>query len=400
MRRGTQGWYKVLFFGFLSLTTALFFSNPSGYAEEVIGVTDDTIKIGHISDLTGPAAFQTLQITNAFKDYLLDVNDRGGINGRKVKILVEDDRFTIPQAIACFKKLVHKDQVFAFNGPSNTGATFAMLHIIQKEKIPSVVWSIAESMTTPVKRYVFTPAASYEDEFEVLFNYLMNVLPKRKEKIAIVHSDNEMGKTGLRAARYQSKKYGLKLYEEILNTGALEADSQVLRLRRNNPDYILAHLVLPPTLVLLKHMKKYKVSSLLVGTHCATEDDIVKMGGKATQDFFGVHAFNGWYDSSPGMVKLREVARRYHPKIEKRTRLSMHGWVMGAIMAEGLRRGGRDLSREGLVEAFESMKDYPITDVSGPITYSPNDHKGGDYCRIYKGDVKKGFLIPVTDWMK
>jgi len=92
------------------------------YAEEVRGVTDTTIKIGAILDQTGPIAGDiTLPAAEGFRNYARHVNDKGGIFGRKIKVIVEDDHYSIPAGIAAFKKLLFKDEIFALLGPGNTG---------------------------------------------------------------------------------------------------------------------------------------------------------------------------------------------------------------------------------------------------------------------------------------
>ncbi|MDY7030985.1 MAG: ABC transporter substrate-binding protein, partial [Thermodesulfobacteriota bacterium] len=91
----------------------VFLWSADGHCESARGVTDDTIKVGAVIAMTGPGAGTLFPYQEAFKNYFRYVNEQGGIHGRKVKLIVEDDRFTIPASIAAYKKLLYKDSVLA-----------------------------------------------------------------------------------------------------------------------------------------------------------------------------------------------------------------------------------------------------------------------------------------------
>ena len=99
----------------------MFLNDFDSQAEEVRGVRDDTIKIGTIMDMTGPAADNLMPYAIGVRNYFKYINDKGGINGRKVKVIVEDDRYTIPMAMAAFKKLVFKDKNCQSRGNADAG---------------------------------------------------------------------------------------------------------------------------------------------------------------------------------------------------------------------------------------------------------------------------------------
>ncbi len=106
------------------------------YAEEARGVASDTVKIGFIMDQTGPIADTSLPITAGVRNYFQWINDQGGIHGRKIRVLVEDDRYSIPMAFAAFKKLVYKDKVLAILALGGTGQSTALFRSIEKERMP------------------------------------------------------------------------------------------------------------------------------------------------------------------------------------------------------------------------------------------------------------------------
>jgi branched-chain amino acid transport system substrate-binding protein len=99
---------------------------------------------------------------------------------------------------------------------------------------------------------------------------------------------------------------------------------------------------------------------------------------------------------------VREITLRYHPGTEKeiRPRGYIQGWSECIIVHEGLNRTGKNLTREGLIKAWEGMKDFDMQDLSSNVTFGPNKHQASEYCKFYKADVEKGIFHPVSDCIK
>ena len=395
---------RNVFTGSFILTLALFvFGITPGYSEEVRGVTDDTVKVGVILDLTGPTATIQVQAVNAIRNYVRYLNEQGGIHGRKVKLIIEDDRFSIPAAIAAFKKLVYRDEVFAIMGTGNTGASAALFSQFKKEKIVDINPSCSEIFVKPPKRYVFIFSATYQDGIRLIFDYIIKDLKDKAPRIAFVYSDNEMGKTGLAEARRLAKLHGFSLAtEEVLSPGELDATTQVLNLKKSKANYVIVHGYIGNTAALLRDSKKYGYKPSFFGTQGTCMSDVVRMAGSAAKNFITVHSVASWYDDNPGMAKVREVTLKYEPGTEKpyRHRYYTVGWVMSIILHEGMKRAGRNIDGENVIEALETIKNLDTEGVSAPITYGPNDRKACDAIKFFKADVKKGLLVPITGWRK
>lgn len=373
------------------------------HAKEVRGVTDDTIKIGAILDMTGPFAADTGPdgYTGGVRVYFRHINDEGGINGRNVKVIAEDSRYTIPLSVAAFKKLVFRDKVLAIVGYTGTGQTRALWSQIEKEKMPSFTVSLGESNVKPVQRYLFIPAATYEDEISILSKYIVEDLKARDARIGIVTMDVEYGKVAIAALKERANAYKLPPpHVEIIDAGAIDATSQVLGLGKAKVDYVILHLGIGPTAVVVRSALKFKFSPTFFGTFYSCDEEIIKLGGKAAEGYIGIHSFNPWYHKSPGMDKLREITLKYDPG-KSRNRLYIQGWVTSMILAEAMKRAGKAaLNNETLTDAVEGIRDFDSGDICAPITYSPAQHKASEYCRLYKADVKNIRFTPLTGWIK
>ncbi|MFA4910434.1 MAG: ABC transporter substrate-binding protein [Desulfobacteria bacterium] len=390
--------------GIVLVVFALVLLNLSlGYAEEVRGVASDTVKIGFIMDQTGPIADTSLPITAGVRNYFQWINDQGGIHGRKIKVLVEDDRYSIPMALAAFKKLVYKDKVLAILALGGTGQTKVLSHHMEKEKVPGITVGLTEDMVKPYKRYLFIPCATYEDEIKVIFRYISEELRLKDIRIGFITMNIEYGKVGWEAAVETAKSYGLEIVDkEIINFGAADAVSQVLGLKKKNANLVILHQDIGTALVFLKSAKKLGYTGTFIGTYYVTDDTVVRIAGEAARPLIGVHSLASWHEDTPGMAKVREITLKYDPGFKEamRNKFYTQGWITALITAEGMKKSGRNLTIEGLVDGMESLKNLDTGGITAPISYSKTSHKPGDYCKMYKADVPNKRMVSTSGWLR
>ena len=385
------------------LVSSLFLLVSSVYAGEKDGVTGDTIKIGIIADLTGPTVALQIPAVNAMKSYFKNINEKGGVFGRKIKAIAEDDRYTIPMHVSAFKKLAYRDKVFMIMEIGSTGGILSLIPRFNKLKMPNFMTSTAKMFVKPTMPYHFTNGAAYEDEVRIIFNYLFNVLKVKNPKLGLVRPDTEHGKVGSRATAEQVKRFGTKLLaEEILAPGAMEAGSQVLNLRRQKINYIILHLTVANSVAFLRDAKKYGIKAKFYGTKYTCTETTVQMAGKAAKEFYAINSFASWYDDEPGVKEMRKVSLKYYPDLNKKIppKIWTQGWAEAVIVYEGIKRAGKNLTRNGVIKAWESMKNYNMKGLSANATFGPNKHQCSEHCKIYKADIPNGKLAPISDWIK
>ncbi|MDY6967086.1 MAG: ABC transporter substrate-binding protein [Spirochaetota bacterium] len=396
---------SIKLIGILIIMLSIIFGfNLSIYAGKAPGLTKNKIKIGIILDQTGPSADVVVPTTQGIKCYFKHINDLGGINGRDIDSIVEDDRYSIPLALSAFKKLVFKDKVFMLIGPTSTGGVSILSRHAQKQKVPLLSAIMPEITVKPFKRYVFIIADIYPNQMKVLIEYILNDLKPKKPRIALVYPDNETGKVDLESSLDLFKSLKIKPVEQIvLNPGSLDAGTQVMSLKRSNANYILLCGSIPqPTVVLLRELNKYGMKIPVFGSWATCAEEVLAMAGKNAKRFYAVNHMMSWYDDCSGAAEMRKVTLKYYPGTEKpyRGKIYTHGWVAASVMREILKRSGSDFDREGFIRAMESIKDFQTDGLSGPISYSSKSHKGGNTWKVFKSDVASGKFIPVTDWRR
>jgi len=381
----------------------IFSLSISAYGEDVRGVTSDKIKIGFILDMTGPTADTQLPCAEAARNFFRHINDQGGINGRKIKLRLEDDRYSIPIDIALFKKLIFKDKVFSLIMAIQASSAAAMLPHMEKQKVVGTILGLTERIVVPPRRYMFMPVASYKDHVKLLFDYMMKDLQAKNPRVAYIAPDNEYGKTGYAVAQMSAEHYGIKIVDrEYLSPGAMDATSQVLNLKRAKPDYVISHNYVGNSVALLRGTMKMKFTVPILGTSGSCTDDLVRIAGKAARNYTGTHPFNSWYSDTPGIRKMMKIHKKYSPGTENKYRTQYHlfAWASAGTFAEAIRMAGKDLNPDSMVSALETFRGFSTGDLCAPITYTPDSHKGGNSSMIFKADVERGRLLSISGWRK
>ncbi|MEW6615462.1 MAG: ABC transporter substrate-binding protein [Thermodesulfobacteriota bacterium] len=370
-------------------------------AVDVRGVSGNQISIGLIADQTGPAAQLMMPYTAGARAYFRHINDTGGINGNKIRLTVEDDRYSIPMAVAAFKKLVFKDRVLAILGCGGTGQNTALFSQIEKNKVPVISLSWSWTMTDPVQRYVFTAINDNKDEIKVMMDYIVKIRKAKDARIAFVGPDVEYAKSGYRVLEEKAKEYNVALVgREILAMDALDATTQILTLRKQNVTHLIAITVDGPTLVLLRSAKRLNYWPMFFNTFHAIGDGIAQTAGDTAKNLYSSAPIASWFDDTKGMAELRKIVLKDDPKIGPVHRYFIKAWVTSRIAHEAIKRAGKELSPDSFVDTLETIKNLDMKGLTGPVSYSPTNHKGNSYSRMDKADLKKGYFVPLTDWIE
>ena len=362
---------------------------------ETPGVTDNSILIGSCSALDGPAHFLGQQTVMGATIYLHAINDDGGVFGRKIQLLAFDDGYDPDKAPGCFKRMT-KEGVFALGFFVGTPTAKVYVPMAQEEKIPVVgLFTGAQMLYEPLKHYVINVRASYYDETREQIDKLWE---NGVRKIGVIYQDDAFGKTVLDGIKLGLEKHNAK--PAALGTFArnsLDVDSGLSSVMAVRPEAVVVVGPYSPVAAVVKkaHASGWHPQFLTV-SFVGTEEFIKEAGADA--DGTIITQVIPPYDRNdyPTVALYRKYLAKYNPSTPP-SFASFEGFVDAMVLVEGLKRAGKEITREKFIAGVESIHEMNVG--LGPkllLNYGPSDHKGFD--SVYPTIVKNGQPVPLTDW--
>jgi branched-chain amino acid transport system substrate-binding protein len=380
------------------LTVAAALAGLAGTAAaQTPGVTDNEIVIGMFSPLSGPLAIYGIDPVNAAKMWYEEVNKKGGIHGRKIRTIVEDDKCNANEANAVARKLVTVDKVFLLNGGSCTAATVAIQEYVTREKVPHVMLNASgDGAVIPPTRYVFGAFPGTQRTIgAAIAGFGMKHL--KAKRVAYITSDDDYGRANYETAKEVVERAGGQVvaYERVA-LNVTDVTSPVLNLRSSNPDIILSGLYPAPTALLVKKVHEFGMKQPIVqGVQgVPAPDALVKNVGDtaALANFYYSIPLND-VSNGPKQQQWLDMYRSYYPDRKNPSIFMAYGLSPAMAVTRALEASGRNLTRESFVEAMEKLSfDSGVT--AAPIAFGKDRRDGMRGQVIVKFDGNSTTLQP------
>ncbi|RYF64496.1 MAG: ABC transporter substrate-binding protein, partial [Comamonadaceae bacterium] len=255
-------------------------------AQQGQGVSKDEIRIGTIQDLSGPLAGFGKQARNGMQLRVDEINEQGGINGRKLKLYVEDSGYDPKRAVLAAQKLVNQDKIFIMAGHLGTAQNMAAMPVqFSKGVINLFPITAAREMYEPFHKLKYSFSATYYDQVRVSLPRM--VKEKGATKVCTIYQDDEFGLEVQRGAEAGLKAAGMELAEKTsFKRGATDFSSQVARLKAANCDLVVLGTIIRETIGTIAEARKNGFNPTFLGTSAAYTDLIHKLGGKAMDGMY------------------------------------------------------------------------------------------------------------------
>lgn len=338
------------------------------------GVTDSQVVLGQSVALTGPAQQLGLDMQFGASLYFNQVNARGGVHGRKIVLKTLDDGYEPARAAENTRTLINGEKVFALFGYVGTPTSQASMPIFTQARVPFVgPFTGAELLRDPVNPYIFNVRASYYDETEAIVQHLTAMSIGR---IAVFYQDDAYGQAGLAGVERALKKRKL----EVVGRGTVERNTvevakAVLAIRQAQPQAVVMVSAYKSCAAFIREMKKAGANpsfwnvSFVGSKALARELDKEGRGVQISQ----VVPFP-WDGAIPIVKEYRRAIDQVRGEPGFGT---LEGYIAARVMVEGLRRAGRSLTRDGFIQAMETLQDH---DVGGfRVSYGPGKRSGSRF---------------------
>lgn len=340
------------------------------------GITDKTIKIGIFGPLSGPNMAYGFDVVNAAKMYYDKINKEGGIHGRKIEYVVEDDRCNANDLVAAVKKLVEQDQVFMLNGGSCSAAVVAAKDYVVRNKVPFLMLNASgDGALFPPTDYIF---GAYSISQYAVGGAMIEFAAKQfgAKTVAYINHDDAYGAWNLEGSKKDAEVNGVKLAVESVNPGINDVTAPFLKVRAANPDAILLVTYARPAALLIKKAQEmgFNKPIILSVTGTASLNQLAENVGKdALKNFYTQEVMV----DSPGGPKLKPIYDMYkaaYPDLAAKPdhpqTYMPYGIPPAMSLVKALQDAGPNPTREKVLAALKTQ-DFDSGVMAGRMQFGP-----------------------------
>jgi branched-chain amino acid transport system substrate-binding protein len=362
----------------LLAVAALAVAVPATAAEPVRGVTDQEIIIGTYTDLSGVTAMWGVNNSNAWRMVFDQVNATGGINGRRIKYIVEDNQYQVPRSVQAANKLINRDGVFIMVANAGT----PMNNAVMPDQIAKGVANVfpltsARSMYEPLNHLKFGLGSSYYDQVRAGLKYFVE--QRHKKQVCTMAQDTDFGRDIMAGIKDQLKAENLTLAAETLHKPTdTDFSASVARMRDANCDLIVLGTIVRDSVQIISSVRKIGWNVDMMGQAASYDDVVAAVPGGTTEGFYSMTPmlFVAETGTSP---EVKAFTADYKKDFGKEPNFAAQiGFTGAQVVVQALKNAGRDLTPDGFVASLEGIKDYRDIFGSPVISFSATKHQGSN----------------------
>jgi branched-chain amino acid transport system substrate-binding protein len=361
------------------------------------GVSKTEITLGSIQDLSGPLAGFGKQIRFGMTLRVNEINEQGGVNGRKIKLIVEDSGYDPKKAVLAAQKLVNQDKIFAMVGHLGTAQNLAAMPVqFEKNVINFFPVTAAREMYEPFHKLKYSFAATYYDQMKAAVPRL--VKEKNAKKVCSMYQDDEFGLEVQRGADEGLKALGMTMVEKTsFKRGATDFSSQVAKLKAADCDMVVLGTIIRETIGGIGTARKLGYNPVFLGSSAAYTDLIHKLGGKPMDGLYATMTVQNPYLDEASQP-IRFWANKYKTAFnEDPTVFSVYGYTLIDAFIRAAQKAGPTLSTDSFVKAMDTMVIPADIFGSAEGKFGPQKRLGSNLSRL--SQLQDGRWKVVSDYI-
>ena len=338
--------------------------------------TGTTFKIGAVLSASGPAAPLGQPEQRALMLLETQVNEDGGIDGHPLEIIIEDDESDPAKASTAVTKLITQEKVPAVIGSSTTGATLAMVPVVDKEMVTQICMAAGTKITDPVNKWVFRTPPTDAMAIQKVLEYLEKTL--KVKKIAVLHDANAFGTGGADELQAKSQKYGIEVVaRESYGSADTDMTAQLTKIKQTDAQALVVWGTNPGPASIAKNVQQLGITLPYIGSHGIASMKFIELAGDAANGVVfpagkllipsSIPEGSAWREAVDSFSKAYKA--EYQMDIDT---YAAHGYDAGSIIVEAMKKVGTDSAE--LRDQIEKTKDF--AGVDGVYTYGPTNHNG------------------------
>jgi branched-chain amino acid transport system substrate-binding protein len=362
------------------------------------GVSKNEILIGSIQDLSGPIAAFGKQARAGMQLRVDEVNEQGGVHGRKLRLVVEDSAYDPKRAVLAAQKLVSQDKIFIMAGHVGTAHNNAAMPVqFEKNVINFLPIAPSTTMFEPLHRLKYSFAVTYTDQVRAGLPKM--VKDKNAKRVCTLYQDDEFGLEVLRGAEAALKEMNMELIEKTsYKRGATDFSSQVAKMKASNCDLVLLATIVRETIGAIGESRKTGFNPTFFSVNTAYTELIHKLGGKAMDGLYSTMTVQHPYLDETSQP-IRFWANKYKTKFnEDPGTLSVYGYQIIDMLVQAAQKTGPNLTTDSLIKTLDTMKFAPDVFGAPEIAFTATKRIGTTASRI--SQIQDGRWKVVSDYAK
>ncbi len=360
----------------------------SAFAADTPGVTPSEIKVGGIFPFSGPASSIGL-VGRGILAYVQSINDRGGINGRKINYIAYDDAYSPPKAVEHARKLVESDEVAFMFSQLGTPGNSAVAKYLMSKGVPAIAIVSGSNKFTNVTVFPLTTTSlvSFDTEGKIYAKYLTKTLPNAK--YAILYQNDDLGKDYVNAFKSILKSdFDKRAVAAAYEINDPTVDSRVVNLKSSGAE---ALLVAGTPKFAAQAIRKASESgwkpTILLNYPSSSVGATLKPAGldKSTGVIVGTITMDptdSQWDNNEGMKSFRAFIDKYMPGVDIADTNYLFGYTQGMLLEHLIKQCGNDLSRENIIKQAKNLKDVIVPTVLPGIRINTSDKFDMNYTQM------------------
>ena len=338
----------------------------------------DTIKVGAILAVTGPAAFLGAPEAKTLEMMVEDINKKGGIKGKKIELIIKDSGASPEKALSFAKQLIEEDKVLAIIGPSTSGETMKIKSVAEEGKTILISCAAAEVIVNPVAKYVFKTPQMDRDAVIKIFQQMKFM---KLTKAGVLSSNSGFGDAGKKQIEKLAPEYGIQIVaNEVYDKAATDLTAEVTKVKASGAEAIINWSIEPAQAIVIKNARQLGFKGPIFQSHGFGNVKYAQAAGEAAE---GVIFPAGRLlvadllpSDHPQKAVLMQYKKDYETKYkEEASTFGGHAYDAMTILTKAIEKAG-STDKEAVRTAIENLKG--IVGTGGVFSFSPQDHNGID----------------------
>jgi branched-chain amino acid transport system substrate-binding protein len=355
---------------------------------------EDPVKAGMSGPFSGGLSLLGQSVRDGVEVAFAEINEQGGVGGRKLQFIAEDDGYEPMRTIASARKLVEQDKVVALLAVTGTAPSAALLPFVTESKTPMLFpYAFSHSLTTPLNRDVFTTLPEVRVQMIVLANYILNTL--KQTKVAAIYQNDDFGQDAVAGLDERFGRDKIPLVKLPFDRGTTNFSGVVAQAKAAGVEHVVFLGIPKDAALVMREANNLGWKPQFSGHNALGDPQTFQLAGPLAEGAIAIAVMEPLDSDKPAVKAFIAAQQKYKPNT-KPTTYSMHGYQSGKLFAEIAKRAGGKTDEASIVSAIEGLSGFD-TGLMAPLTFSSKQHAGALAGAIMKAEGGKWKII--SDWL-